>query len=1015
MKNSTFNCYGIILIIFIFLFSTENGYSISQERQKEIDSLQNVIKTSTNDGDIALAYKNLAKWKHSIEPENTPELLKQAKKYADLSKTLEVKSSVYETLAHFARVMESNKKSKYYLTKALNYADGIKDKSYLASFYNNVAYQYTLLNNADSARLFYDKTLKLKEDLGDELSVSKTLLNLGILNYNEGNYPLALENFFEALEIKQRLSPNDSSSISKLFTNIGNVYIRTGKYDRTLAYYKKSMKYKNEDDLVGLSKVTLNTGSLYKALEKPDSALKYLNEALALKTKLKDKQGIATTLSIIASVYKQQNKYEEAIRHNLQALEIHRQTGNQFGISGTLTNLGNVYVLLFQLDKAETVLLEAIEIAEEHNLSPVLKEAYQSISVVYSDKRDYKTALEYYKKYDLLKEKLVNEKNNKQIEALEQQYQRKQDREKLKRQEAEQKLLNTQLDGQKRVTAFAILIGILLLVILLLFIHQNRVRKRYNLELEEANKDLDRRVRVRTQELQTENDVRRKTESDLKNSEEKYRTVTETVNAGIAIADVNETIIFTNKGFLDMLGYTREELVGKTLDMIVSKETFEKFKEETKKRRAGSKNQYLIKMHRKNGEAIEALLSAAPLFDDNGRYVGGVASVIDISELKKAENSISNALQKSEKINALKNQFLQSTSEALRTPLNNILGMSEILKSNTEEPLAQEHQKLINSIYKSAEDIKFELLNIANLAHIEPKDIAVPHSNVKLLRTIDRVQEKLNTENHNIEIHKPDKEILVRADKKVLRQIIGSLTENALIHSDDNKVNIQVIRDDVKSTAQIEISNLGKPISRAELEKILDPFDDTKIENPGQREKTYDFSLVWIRKMLQIMNGRMEVQTTENKTTVVVTVPLVQPRKEEAEYSKLFNELTQKENPLMIFSNSEELDEIAASLKKNGLKAEISHDPAEFFKLNNIAKAIEPGSIILIDEKLNEPWTMEKTMLELKQHHITDVLIVAVLHNSCNEKPHLMEIGFHKCVKASSCINELTEYLKNNK
>ena len=138
--------------------------------------------------------------------------------------------------------------------------------------------------------------------------------------------------------------------------------------------------------------------------------------------------------------------------------------------------------------------------------------------------------------------------------------------------------------------------------------------------------------------------IKRKDEA-LAESEEKYRNLIESAQEGITIVDSNERYTFVNQNFADSLGYTVEELTGKHLSEMVTPEDFKKLSEETIKRKKGFKSKYDVVFFHKNGQPRHFALSASPLFDKNGKFIGSMGICKDFTELKKKDEE----LAKSEK------------------------------------------------------------------------------------------------------------------------------------------------------------------------------------------------------------------------------------------------------------------------------------------------------------------------------------------------------------------------------
>lgn len=134
---------------------------------------------------------------------------------------------------------------------------------------------------------------------------------------------------------------------------------------------------------------------------------------------------------------------------------------------------------------------------------------------------------------------------------------------------------------------------------------------------------------------------RRNAENRLRKSEEKYRNLFENIQVGILISSPIGVIEMANLAFCEMLGYTREELLGKIgYDFLLPKDAEIILKEKIEKRKKGEKETYETQMIKKNGEVIWVQISASPVFFDSGNFYGIMSFVNDITEIKKATQQI---------------------------------------------------------------------------------------------------------------------------------------------------------------------------------------------------------------------------------------------------------------------------------------------------------------------------------------------------------------------------------------
>ncbi len=189
-------------------------------------------------------------------------------------------------------------------------------------------------------------------------------------------------------------------------------------------------------------------------------------------------------------------------------------------------------------------------------------------------------------------------------------------------------------------------------------------------------------------------------EEALKEIADKYSTIVELAHEGICIDDENERIIYANKAFADMLGYKKDEIIGKNIFDFVDEEGKKIFEEQMKIRREGKASRYEIKKYRKDGKAIVVLISATPVFKE-GKYVGSISVNLDITERKKAEEEIKKALEEEKK-------FKEEVAHYFFNPIAIAKGYLDLIMDELE----QDYQKKLGTVKNAVERVENVVKNI---------------------------------------------------------------------------------------------------------------------------------------------------------------------------------------------------------------------------------------------------------------------------------------------------------------
>ncbi|UCE23419.1 MAG: PAS domain S-box protein [Candidatus Zixiibacteriota bacterium] len=138
---------------------------------------------------------------------------------------------------------------------------------------------------------------------------------------------------------------------------------------------------------------------------------------------------------------------------------------------------------------------------------------------------------------------------------------------------------------------------------------------------------------------------RKLAEEALRQSEEHYRRLVETMNEGLVVRDNKNVITFANKKLCEMTGYAIEELVGMELSDFVDEENLKVLDRQLAARLCGSAESYELTVVCKDGSEMTAIVSPEPLRDASDAVVGSLSVITDISERKRAEDRLRQATE----------------------------------------------------------------------------------------------------------------------------------------------------------------------------------------------------------------------------------------------------------------------------------------------------------------------------------------------------------------------------------
>ena len=189
---------------------------------------------------------------------------------------------------------------------------------------------------------------------------------------------------------------------------------------------------------------------------------------------------------------------------------------------------------------------------------------------------------------------------------------------------------------------------------------------------------------------------RKKAEEKLRESEEKYRNIVETANEGIGIIDNEFKITYVNKKAEDMFGYSTEEIIGKSMWDFISEESKPTIKMIMEKG-WGLNESFEIKYIRKDFLPLWAHVNIKSLFDEDGKFMGLMSMLTDITKRKEAEATLKNIeiARKQEIHHRIKNN-LQVISSLLDLQAEQFKGKKDIKESEVLEAFRESQDRVIS-------------------------------------------------------------------------------------------------------------------------------------------------------------------------------------------------------------------------------------------------------------------------------------------------------------------------------
>lgn len=298
------------------------------------------------------------------------------------------------------------------------------------------------------------------------------------------------------------LSVNDSLRIAHSYVHQGNVSRKHKLYPEAISQNTLALTYLRQDIPSALiAGIYNNLGMIWRSMGKPDAALQYQRLALEMREKLNDIRGQSASYNNIGALYSDDQAYEEARRAYRQALALKTRLNDSWGMANVLTNIALSYEAENNLDSA-SVVSERAEVLVKKVKSPMLqRNLYSLLGKLNQKKGNYKEALSYQTKYQVIKDSLRNSSVYRQLTEMAVQLEsEKKQREYL---EMEKATMQQLLNQKKQLIVMLVSLIILLSAVVILFRRKTAAERRQSI-LEQDKLGLEEMLRMKNLELKNQ-------------------------------------------------------------------------------------------------------------------------------------------------------------------------------------------------------------------------------------------------------------------------------------------------------------------------------------------------------------------------------------------------------------------------------------------------------------------------------------------------------------------------------
>ena len=355
-----------------------------------------------------------------------------------------------------------------------------------------------------------------------------------------------------------------------------------------------------------------------------------------------------------------------------------------------------------------------------------------------------------------------------------------------------------------------------------------------------------------------------------KEAEEKLSVLSRAVEqnpALILIAGIDGKIEYVNKRFTETTGYSLEEVLGKNPRILNSgNQSIGFYKDLWNTVLSGKEWNGEIMNLKKNGDIYWENMMISPMVNETGQITHLISISEDVTEKRRMVEDLIAAKNKAEATDKLKTAFINNISHEVRTPLNGIIGFSEMM---TDEDLTVSQKETYNEIIKKCGSRLLGTINNYMDSSLIVSGNMEAHSKLFSLDNLlaelkAEFSERCTDKGIDLFLQKPARigDILINTDQELLRKIVSHLLDNAVKFTEKGSISFGFRYK--PGIIEFFVSDSGSGIERNQTEDIFDYFTqaDTSMVR-GYEGSGLGLSIA--RGLLELLGGQIRVESVQGK------------------------------------------------------------------------------------------------------------------------------------------------------
>lgn len=377
---------------------------------------------------------------------------------------------------------------------------------------------------------------------------------------------------------------------------------------------------------------------------------------------------------------------------------------------------------------------------------------------------------------------------------------------------------------------------------------------------------------------------RKKATQDLKDSEERFRTLADNVQNLVWIAKPDGWIYWYNQRWYEYTGMTPKQAAGwgwqKAHDPKVLPEVVKRWHTSIK---TGKTFDMTFPLKSADGKFRSFLTRITPLKNERGEVIQWLGTNTDVEDLRQKhaiEQRMELMMEQRDTlltVNRTKDEFIALASHQLRTPATVVKQYISLLLNEFAEPITPDQMQFLQIAYNNNErelTIINDLLKTAQLDSGKYQLNQEPYDLRGLIKeVVSDLQPSFEQRLQTIVFKGTAKNIVAAVDVSELKLVLANLLENASKYSYPRS-EIKISLKNIGKSAYITVIDHGVGIGKADQKRIFEKF--TRIDNDLSDTVTgTGLGLYWVKHIVELHNGSVKLTSTLGKgTTFTVRLPL---------------------------------------------------------------------------------------------------------------------------------------------